>query len=527
MSAADAIDVEFQLPESETSHFYQQESDWAPIFTGADEIELTGKTNVRMIDFLLLQTNETLYPLKVEDHAFSRTIPLQLGENQLKISSNIKDVKPVIQTIYRIRPAEIIQIKSQFKGGKDQIVTLEKPSTLPATYNLSLSSPAVRIEGNFGTAGVTNLKVKDNYNNTLLVEPIGNNKFAIQYTMRGKSAKLVFVTSLENQVLATTHLNFQLDDMIQIDLESDPERQRWLLEKSSIGQTATQLNTVQISGRLESVQDGEVELILNEKSNVISVQDHQFKTELPLQLNRLNRGRLRVRINGQSFFETFQIAQKEPVIQIDRLTQLELDGSIHKPGELLEIHSEGPLEISESILRLSGSAKFSGNLKLVLCHQPGGECLPVAEKGGDFKIQFPAPVGEHTYTLQLQGGSIQRDYDSFSLKVIPAIKLESINYLPYRSGVVKLNKPELLLKGTVAGINRGLMQLSLAGELHSIPVLNHTFEMDKALPIPDGTTEFSLTLNAGLLEFHTSYTLENNSLSTTEIQAVSPEAKDS
>lgn len=507
LAASGKITFDFQLPSAEDSFFHQSD-DWAPLYTDAQKLEIRGSVTQAQTAFLLLQINQQFYPLDLVDGAFSKTIPLELGENTITVTSNNRVVKPVSRRVFKIRPARIDSVVSSVEGGN----SIEVPFTVssPGQNHLraTLSSPMITVTGTKGTAGVTELKVKDNYNNTLPIESLSANRFAIHYTLRNDSATLKFSTTLEGMPLQTSALELKLQDMIQLDFDSDKNPEGWVLKGTKQNHPVTQLDKFVLAGSVASIKNGEIELILDEKQSIVPVQTHLFEVDIPLRKNDITPGRVRMRLNGQTFFETFQIEQREPVVRVETLRQVAIDGSLHLSDEFLKLRTDAPLELREGILSLEGKAQFLSGLSLKLISLKSQSTIASKQTAGSYRFEIPLSIGQHSFSLLLEGGGFSRPYYSFEANVLPAIKVDAVNYLPYRSGTMELSKPELLLRGSVHAVKRGLLQLHLSNETHPIPVLNGRFEMEKALPIPDGTREFSLSLRSNDLLFEQHYNLK-------------------
>ncbi len=481
---------------SETKVFFHQENDWSPTYTDAKILEIEGGIENQNVSFLLLSVNDTQYPLLTTDGSFRKPIHLEPGKNTLLVSTNLMEVPPVKLIVFKVEPAKLLKVENRFEGGVDQVIKL--PELPPGgTTTVELQSPVVRIVGKNDTQDIVNLKVRDSYNNTLPVESLPNGIFAVNYTLREHSSYLTFLSSLHNRTLDTIRLNLELEDIIQLNFQSDQVPHGWIVNGPEQNHPISQLDTVVLQGRLRAVENGDVELITGGVSKIIPVENHLFTTEIPLQLNSLNRGRVRVNLNNQSFFESFQIEQKEPTIKVISLHQMVLDGSLFQPK--IELHPKlgVPLELRECVIRLRGTAQFLGELNLVLERIPDGKRLPIEVNFRKFDSSIPLEIGSFSYNLLLEGDGFSRPYYSFEVNVQPGIKVEAVNFIPYRKGKMKLMRNEITLRGVVFGIKRGLMQLNMSGESYPIPVLDGQFEMDNAIEIPSGSNSFELTLREG------------------------------
>lgn len=513
-AASDPIEIEL-LPGEDAprdSGFFHQSNVWAPVYTSFDQLQLKGRVNFGGMEFLLLSVNDRRFPIYVtEDHQFEKTIHLDPGENHIRVETNLRTLKPAEMEVVQVQAAEITGVVTEFEGGSDDVIPINQALLAsPGPAAIQVRSPMIRITGILGTEGVVDLKVKDSYNNTLPVIPVGEHGFSVSYTLREKSSVLKLVSSLDNQIIRSDLLRLELQDMIEFDLNSPKNPIGWLLQGENHAFPVSQLDTVTIQGMLKSVDNGKVELIMGENTHAVPVKHHRFEVELPLELNQVNRGRVKVRINNQSFFESFQIDQIEPVIQIHSLKQEVLDGSFLLPEVLLNPDPAEPLRLRECNLSLTGRAQFIGELELVLQREPGGKVMQVAKASGDFDCRIPLEPGQFSYNLLLRGGGFARPYYSFDVEVQPAIKVEAVNHIPYRSGVIGLSKPELLLRGSVYSVKRGLMQMQLGNEMIPIPVLDGMFEMNRAVAIPSGCDQFELSIgsSSGDTRLRRTYTLE-------------------
>jgi len=508
IAASGEITFECLQPSTEDTFFHQPD-DWAPIYTDSAELEIRGSIVQDQTDFLLLQINQQFYPLDVVDGAFSKIIPLKPGENKISISSNKRIVKPILRKVFRVRPASIDSVVSVVEGGNRIEVPFTVSSAAHTHLSATLSSPVIMIMGTKGTAEVTELKVKDNYNNTLPVESLSGNRFAIHYTLRNDSAILKFSTTLEGRPLQKTNLELKLQNMVQLDFDSDKNPRGWVFKGTKQNHPVTQLDKFVLAGSVASIKNGEIELILQEEQSIVPVRNHLFEVDIPLEMNDITRGRVRMRLNGQTFFESFQIEQKEPVVQVEALKQIIIDGSLHLSDAVLKPRTDAPLELREGLLRLQGNAKFLNGLSLKLVSLKSQSTIASQQSAGAYRFEIPLPVGRHSFSLMLEGGGFSRPYYSFEVNVLPAIEVDAVNHIPYRSGKMELSKPELLLRGSVHAVKRGLLQLHLGNETYPISVLNGRFQMDKAVPIPDGTSEMSLRLQSNdlLFEQHFDFTV--------------------
>ena len=403
--ASSKIEVHLSPP-AQTSAievFFHQENDWSPIYTDAEKLEIDGSIENLNVSFLLLSVNGRQFPLLITADTFRKLIHLGPGKNIVTVSSNLMDVPPAELTVYKIESVKILRIENQFEGGGDQIIEL--PVIPPGgTATINLHSPVIRIVGKKGSQDIVNLKVRDSYSNTLPVESLPNGTFAVNYTLREHSSYLTFLSSLQNRTLDNIRLNLELEDIIQLNFHSEHVPLGWIINGPEQNHPISQLDTVILQGRLQAVENGDVELITEGESKIIPVKNHLFTTELPLQLNSFTRGRVRVNLNNQSFFESFQIEQKEPSIKVISLHQMVLDGSLFQPT--IELHPDlgVPLKLRECVLRLRGTAQFLGELNLVLESMPDGKRLPIKVSSRKFDCSIPMELGTHSYNLLLKKG---------------------------------------------------------------------------------------------------------------------------
>jgi len=508
--AAHEISIRLSPIESKGSKddFFYQANSWSPIFTDVSSVRLEGSLSVLGGNFLLLSNNDHQYPLHLIQGNFTKIIQLEPGENRLRIEGSSQDIKPAEAIIIQIEPTEVKEVRVKFQGGVDDVISLNSLSNSDGVYIVKVKSPMIYVSGKLGTSGVVDTKVKDSYNNTLPVQLSGKDQFGVEYTLREKYSQLRFASYLDNKELNHTRIQLELQDMIEFDFNSPKNPAGWITFNKEQLYPISQLDTVTIQGTLRAIESGVVEVIVGDYTQKATVENHRFEVQIPIAINQVNRGRVRLHLDNQSFFESFQIDQMEPKIRIDQFSQYQIEGSLLLPDVQLPLQSGVSMDLRECFLQLTGNAQFKGNLRLVIERSPDGKTIPVSAESGSFDVKIPLEQGQYTYNLQLQGGGFSRPYFSFDVNVAPAIKVEAINHLPYRDGTILLSRPEMLLRGIVYGVKRGLMQLQIDDQDYAIPVLNGSFEMNKAIPVPNGCNHFDLNLNAGEIHFTRSYNMQ-------------------
>ncbi len=532
LSLCHAITIELQRPSDQPEAFFFQANHWSPFFTELNVLELSGTLSDERVSFLLLRVNDKLFPLEPDEGQFNTRIQLDPGPNHIQVESNLRHLQTAEQTVYRVEPARLLEVKEQVMGGAASSVNWQhSEKDQPEVTRVQLRSPMIQVTGIRGTEPVVELKVKDPYNNTLPVELIGDREFTVAYTARERSTYLDFISSLNNRELRRERLQLELEGLIQLAPSTPENPDGWSLWNPKTNTARVQLDTFTLAGSLFAVSEGEVEIVMGVDVMKVPVVNHQFEAQLPLRHNQLNRGRVRVTLNNQSFFESFQIEQREPVVNVGGLQRFQIDGSVLVPETPLEVRPGSTLRLPRGVLRLFGNAQFEGNLRLVLERSPDGTSIVISESTGPFEIHIPLEPGEAGYHLLLEGGGFSRPYYSFHAEVQEAIKVDAVNYLPYRSGLIELTRPELLLRGRVMGVQRGLMQLDLGDVVQSIPVLQERFEMDQALPVPEGCDHFKLSLQAGELTLEKQFEIqlagEDPVVPATTVPSESPAAPES
>jgi hypothetical protein len=430
--------------------------------------------------FLLLEFNGRERPVYPTDNRIALELNLEPGVNLLAISSpgngslldyEITRIVPSVPVLIVPQPEGIEPIK--FSRGKQQY---------------EVPTPQIRIEGKRGYPAGQGLRVRDQFNNPLVVQEDGE-KFFVEYTLRESNNRLQFQSYFENRMYNEFYIDINLTDFIELELDSNPNAPGFVIpDPQRLNFVICQAPIYHLAGRIEAMKEGVLDVECNGVKTEVAIENYRFTTAIELVPDELNIGRVSVDINGQKFGESFRVLQRMPGVTINRVSGIILDGSIFTHGQNRFLEGSNTVSVDSPLIRILGNTLFEGYIASRLQNTTTSRTVELSPNQSEFEVIMPLETGQNQLVFEMGDTANPIPVRTIDVVVAPIFRDISVNgFNVAPNAPIPATESGWMLSGDTPSIKRGMIKISQDANEGMIPVVDGRFESNSPFfPDPSG-----------------------------------------